>query len=108
MELGFSSANWMTCRQAKELAVTSFKGEKGSLVVYADLLRAFDEVQIDRSRETPDLMKAFTKVAKIKIVAIKNPASQKAGVIHRDQNFRTCGSENATAILTDVVSCFGL
>ncbi len=31
-----------------------------------DLLRAFEEAQVDRSHDVPDLMKAFTKVAEDK------------------------------------------
>ena len=38
MEQGFTSATWMTFRQAKELGGHVIKGEKGSLVVYANTL----------------------------------------------------------------------
>lgn len=38
MEQGFSAPIWMTFRQAKELGAHVRKGEKGSLVVYADTI----------------------------------------------------------------------
>lgn len=43
MEQGFSSANWMTYRQAKELGGQVLKGEKGSLVVYANTMNRTEE-----------------------------------------------------------------
>lgn len=43
MEQGFSSANWMTYRQAKELGGQVIKGQKGSLVVYANTMNRTEE-----------------------------------------------------------------
>ena len=43
MEQGFSSANWMTFKQAKELGGHVLKGEKGSLVVYANSMNRTEE-----------------------------------------------------------------
>ena len=38
MEKGYSAPIWMTFKQAHELGRTSAKGEKGSLVVYANTI----------------------------------------------------------------------
>ncbi len=43
MQQGFSSANWMTFKQAKELGGQVLKGEKGSLVVYANTMKHTEE-----------------------------------------------------------------
>lgn len=43
MEQGFSAPIWMTFRQAKELGAHIRKGEKGSLVVYANTLTRTEE-----------------------------------------------------------------
>tara|TARA_R110000787_G_scaffold65861_6_gene148106 strand:- start:20978 stop:21886 length:909 start_codon:yes stop_codon:yes gene_type:complete len=43
MDQGFSSATWMTFKQAKELGGHVIKGEKGSLVVYANTLNRTEE-----------------------------------------------------------------
>ncbi len=43
MEQGFSSASWMTFKQAQELGGHVLKGEKGSLVVYANSMNRTEE-----------------------------------------------------------------
>ncbi|MCP8685956.1 ArdC family protein [Marinobacterium sedimentorum] len=43
MDQGFTSSIWMTFRQAKELGGHVIKGEKGSLVVYANTLQRTEE-----------------------------------------------------------------
>ena len=43
MDQGFSSATWMTYRQAKEMGGQVLKGEKGSLVVYANTMNRTEE-----------------------------------------------------------------
>ncbi|MCS0397893.1 zincin-like metallopeptidase domain-containing protein [Vibrio diabolicus] len=43
MDQGFTSPIWMTFRQAKELGGHVIKGEKGSLVVYANTLQRTEE-----------------------------------------------------------------
>lgn len=43
MDQGFASATWMTFKQAKELGGNVIKGEKGSLVVYANTLSRTEE-----------------------------------------------------------------
>lgn len=43
MDQGFSSATWMTFKQAKDLGGHVIKGEKGSLVVYANTLNRTEE-----------------------------------------------------------------
>lgn len=43
MEAGYAMPMWMTFRQAKELGATVRKGEKGSLVVYANTLTRVEE-----------------------------------------------------------------
>ena len=43
MEQGFTAATWMTYRQAKELGANVLKGQKGSLVVYANTLSRTEE-----------------------------------------------------------------
>ncbi len=43
MAQGFASPTWMTFRQAKELNASVRKGEKGSLVVYANKITRTDE-----------------------------------------------------------------
>jgi len=43
MEQDFSSATWMTFKQAKEIGGHILKGEKGSLVVYANTMNRSEE-----------------------------------------------------------------
>jgi Antirestriction protein len=43
MDQGFASATWITFKQAKELGGNVIKGEKGSLVVYANTLSRTEE-----------------------------------------------------------------
>ena len=43
LEQGFNSSIWMTFRQALELNTHVCKGEKGSLVVYADSIRKTEQ-----------------------------------------------------------------
>lgn len=43
LDQGFTSATWMTYKQAKELGGNVIKGEKGSLVVYANTLSRTEE-----------------------------------------------------------------
>ena len=43
MEGGFASPTWMTFRQAKELGAHVRKGERGSLVVYANTITKTEE-----------------------------------------------------------------
>lgn len=61
MEKGFSSATWVTFKQAKELGGHVLKGEKGSLVVYANTL---NRTETDEKGEETELkipyMKGYT------------------------------------------------
>jgi antirestriction protein ArdC len=50
MEKGFSAPIWMTFRQAKELGAHVKKGEKGSLVVYANTITARRKAKTARKR----------------------------------------------------------
>jgi antirestriction protein ArdC len=61
VEQGFTSPNWMTFRQAEELGAYVRKGEKGSLVVYANSVTRTeqDETGADVEREIP-FMKSYT------------------------------------------------
>ncbi|MCB1096085.1 MAG: DUF1738 domain-containing protein [Verrucomicrobiae bacterium] len=59
---GYSAPIWMTFRQAKELNATVRKGEKGTMVVYANKLtvkETNDETGEDEERKIP-FMKAYT------------------------------------------------
>lgn len=61
MEQGFSAPIWMTFRQAKELGAHVRKGEKGTLVVYADRITRTEEGENgeDVERQIP-FMKGYT------------------------------------------------
>ena len=62
MEHGFSAPIWMTFRQALDLGAHVRKGEKGSLVVYADRIRRTEvdeESGEELEREIP-FMKGYT------------------------------------------------
>lgn len=61
MEKGFSAPIWMTFRQAKELGAHVRKGEKGSLVVYANTYSRTEEGENgeEETREIP-FMKGYT------------------------------------------------
>jgi antirestriction protein ArdC len=62
MVLNFAAPIWMTFKQAKELDAQIHKGEKGSLVVYADSVRRkeTDEKTGDEiDREIP-FLKGYT------------------------------------------------
>jgi antirestriction protein ArdC len=62
VEKGFSSAIWMTFRQATEFNAHVKKGEHGSLVVYADRIKRTEtdrETGEDTEREIP-FMKGYT------------------------------------------------
>ena len=62
MERGFAAPIWMTFRQAKELGAHVRKGEKGSLVVYANTITRTEtdpETGEDEDRNIP-FMKAYS------------------------------------------------
>lgn len=61
MERGYSAPIWMTFRQAKELGAHVRKGEKGSLVVYANTITKVetDENGEEQERDIP-FMKGYT------------------------------------------------
>lgn len=61
MERGYAAPIWMTFRQAKELGAHVKKGEKGSLVVYANTYTRTDanEDGEEETREIP-FMKGYT------------------------------------------------
>src|SRR5690606_11806488 len=61
MEKGYASSKWMTYRQAQELGGQVRKGERGSLVVYADRFKKTEagENGEDVEREIP-FLKGYT------------------------------------------------
>lgn len=62
MAKGYAAPIWMTFRQAKELGGHVRKGEKGSLVVYADRIRKteIDEATGDEQERDIPFMKGYT------------------------------------------------
>lgn len=62
MEKGFSAPIWMTFRQAKELGAHVKKGEKGSLVVYANTYSRTETDEATGEEETREIpfMKGYT------------------------------------------------
>lgn len=61
MEKGFSAPIWMTFKQALELGAHVRKGEKGSLVVYADTItRTQEDEQGKESEAVIPFMKGYT------------------------------------------------
>jgi len=61
MEQGFTSPTWMTFRQASELNAHVKKGEKGSLVVYANsITRTEQDEKGDESEREIHYMKGYT------------------------------------------------
>lgn len=61
IEGGFSSPFWMTFKQAQELGAHVKKGEKGSLVVYANSITRTEEGEDGREEErTIPFMKGYT------------------------------------------------
>jgi antirestriction protein ArdC len=61
MDQGFSSANWMTYRQAIDLGGHVLKGEKGSLVVYANTMNRTEENDVGEEVELQiPFMKGYT------------------------------------------------
>lgn len=60
-ETGYSSACWMTFRQAQELGANVRKGEKGSMVVYAGTIsRSEDEEEADEEVRQIPFLKSYT------------------------------------------------
>lgn len=61
VEAGFASPFWMTFRQAQELGAHVRKGEKGSLVVYANTITRTEEGENGTEEErTIPIMKGYT------------------------------------------------
>lgn len=61
MEKGFSAPVWMTFKQALELGAHVRKGEKGSLVVYADTITRTESTENGEEREAViPFMKGYT------------------------------------------------
>lgn len=59
-EAGYSSACWMTFRQAHELGAHVRKGEKGSMVVYAGTIsRSEDEAEADEEVKQIPFLKSY-------------------------------------------------
>jgi antirestriction protein ArdC len=61
LEKGYTSSKWMTFRQAEELGAHVRKGEKGSLVVYADAIKRTEENENGEEIESRiPFMKGYT------------------------------------------------
>ena len=61
MERGFTAPIWMTFRQAKELGAHVKKGEKGTLVVYADkIIKTEENAQGEEEERAISFMKGYT------------------------------------------------
>lgn len=61
LEKGYSAPVWMTFKQALELGAHVRKGEKGSLVVYADTITRTESVENGEEREAIiPFMKGYT------------------------------------------------
>jgi antirestriction protein ArdC len=54
-EVGYSSASWMTFRQAQELGAWVRKGEKGSMVVYAGMISRSEDEYKEEVKQIPFL-----------------------------------------------------
>jgi antirestriction protein ArdC len=87
MERGFEAPHWMTFRQALELGGHVRKGEKGSLVVYANAMSRSetDEATGEEVAHAIPYLKSYTvfNVAQIEAISCKARAAQRAVSAHR-------------------------
>lgn len=102
IEGGFSSPFWMTFKQAQDLGAHVKKGEKGSLVVYANSITRTEEGEDGREEErTIPFMKGYTvfNVAQIdglpeqycaRPVAVLDPVKR---IWHADAFFTATGAD---------------
>lgn len=101
MDQGFASATWMTFKQAKELGGHVIKGEKGSLVVYANTLQRTEENEKGEEVELQiPYMKGYTVFNVEQIEGLPDdyyekpeaPENQVERIDHAEQFFAATGA----------------